>query len=101
MGFCRNIFGFVVVFVLVWGLASARTHIVRLDINSNPSIFPSHEHWYVSNVVVVKGLITDEKKLGVVKDDTLIHVYNTVFHGLSINLTPEQVEKLDMTHGVL
>lgn len=101
MGICRNIFGFVAVFVLVWGLASARTYIVRVDIDSKPTIFPSHEHWYVSKVAAVKGLITDEKKLGAVKDDVLIHVYNTVFHGFSTNLTAEQAEKLDMSHGVL
>ena len=31
----------------------------------------------------------------------LIHVYNTVFHGFSTNITLEQAEKLNMSHGVL
>ncbi|XP_057871600.2 subtilisin-like protease SBT1.5 [Cryptomeria japonica] len=107
MGFCRNLFIFAAMFVLLWGfgLGESWTYIVRVEEESKPSVFISHENWYKAKVATVKGLIAketeNEESLAAVQDDILIHVYKTVFHGFSAKLTKEEAEELDKSHGVL
>ncbi|XP_043714454.1 subtilisin-like protease SBT1.6 [Telopea speciosissima] len=52
-----------------------KTFIFRVDEQSKPSIFPSHYHWYSS-------AFADPVQI--------LHVYDTVFHGFSATVTPNQ-----------
>lgn len=108
MAFCRNLFIFAAMFVLLWGFGLAGeswTYIVRVEGDSVPSVFTTQENWYKAKVATVKGLIAMETEgkegLASFEDDILIHVYKTVFHGFSAKLTKEEAEKLDKSHGVL
>ncbi|RXH87632.1 hypothetical protein DVH24_034532 [Malus domestica] len=52
-----------------------KTFIFRVDRHSKPSIFPTHYHWYASEFA---------------DPPQILHVYDTVFHGFSASLTPDQ-----------
>ncbi|XP_042494602.1 subtilisin-like protease SBT1.6 [Macadamia integrifolia] len=52
-----------------------KTFIFRVDEQSKPSIFSSHYHWYSSAFA---------------EPVQILHVYDTVFHGFSATLTPNQ-----------
>lgn len=83
------------------GSDGRKTFIVRVDGNSKPSVFPTHEHWYRSTVAaaVKAALITES---GTHMDaDLLLHVYNTVLHGFSARLTDEEAARMEKTPGVL
>ncbi|KAL6525991.1 hypothetical protein OROHE_015515 [Orobanche hederae] len=54
---------------------SAKTYIIRVDRSSKPSIFPTHYHWYSAEFA---------------EPTTILHIYDTVFHGFSAVLTPTQ-----------
>uniref|UniRef100_A0A2P2P146 Subtilisin-like protease SBT1.6 n=1 Tax=Rhizophora mucronata TaxID=61149 RepID=A0A2P2P146_RHIMU len=78
------------VFSLFSGTLSAdrtvKTFIFRVDSESKPSIFPTHYHWYSSEFV-------DPLQI--------LHIYDTVFHGFSATLTPEQAHSLSDHPSVL
>ncbi|XP_041010158.1 subtilisin-like protease SBT1.6 [Juglans microcarpa x Juglans regia] len=65
---------------------SARTFIFRVDSHSKPSIFPTHYHWYASE-------FADAPRI--------LHVYDTVFHGFSATLTPDEANSLGQHPSVL
>lgn len=52
-----------------------KTLIFRIDGHSKPSIFPTHYHWYTSEFA---------------NPVHIFHVYDTLFHGFSAVLTPDQ-----------
>ncbi|KAL2531673.1 Subtilisin-like protease SBT1.6 [Abeliophyllum distichum] len=54
---------------------TAKTYIIRVDRESKPSIYPTHYHWYTSEFS---------------EPTSILHVYDTVFHGFSASLTPSQ-----------
>lgn len=54
---------------------TVKTYIFRVDSQSKPSIFPTHYHWYTSELA---------------DPLTILHVYDTAFHGFSATLTPSQ-----------
>lgn len=54
---------------------TARTYIVRVDSSLRPSIFPTYYHWYTAEFTAPA---------------TILHVYDTVFHGFSAVLTQFQ-----------
>ncbi|KAG8368094.1 hypothetical protein BUALT_Bualt15G0009500 [Buddleja alternifolia] len=54
---------------------TAKTYIIRVDSFSKPSVFPTHFHWYTAEFT---------------EPATILHVYDTVFHGFSAVLTPYQ-----------
>ncbi|KAL2468491.1 Subtilisin-like protease SBT1.6 [Forsythia ovata] len=54
---------------------TAKTYIIRVDSESKPSIYPTHYHWYTSEFS---------------EPTSILHVYDTVFHGFSASLTPSQ-----------
>ncbi|KAH6832995.1 subtilisin-like serine protease 2 [Perilla frutescens var. hirtella] len=58
---------------------TARTYIVRVDSSSKPSVFPTHFHWYTAEFT---------------EPATILHVYDTVFHGFSAVLTPFQASSV-------
>ncbi|KAJ4964041.1 hypothetical protein NE237_023980 [Protea cynaroides] len=60
---------------LSYSTNTIKTYIFRVDESSKPSIFPSHYHWYSSAFA---------------NPVQILHVYDTVFHGFSATLTPDQ-----------
>ncbi|KAM1650842.1 hypothetical protein FF1_003478 [Malus domestica] len=63
-----------------------KTFIFRVDRHSKPSIFPTHYHWYASEFA---------------DPPQILHVYDTVFHGFSASLTPDQVSAISDHPSVL
>ncbi|KAF3506283.1 hypothetical protein F2Q69_00003393 [Brassica cretica] len=57
------------------------TYIVHVDHEAKPSIFPTHRHWYTSSLASLTST------------PSIIHTYDTVFHGFSARLTAQ-----DATH---
>ncbi|KAK9287129.1 hypothetical protein L1049_015540 [Liquidambar formosana] len=65
---------------------TVKTFIFRVDSHSKPSIFPTHYHWYSSE-------FADPVQI--------LHVYDTVFHGFSASLTPDQAASVVQHPSVL
>ncbi|KAL6270811.1 hypothetical protein ACE6H2_027722 [Prunus campanulata] len=63
-----------------------KTFLFRVDSHSKPSIFPTHYHWYASEFA---------------DPPQILHVYDTVFHGFSASLTPDQVASISSHPSVL
>ncbi|RXH86466.1 hypothetical protein DVH24_017519 [Malus domestica] len=61
-----------------------KTFIFRIDRHSKPSIFPTHYHWYTFEFADLPQIL---------------HVYDTVFHGFSVSLTPDQVSAISDHHS--
>ncbi|KAL2329068.1 hypothetical protein Fmac_022495 [Flemingia macrophylla] len=70
----------------VSGEEAWKTFIIRVDSESKPSVFPTHLHWYTSEFA---------------QENTILHVYDTVFHGFSALLTPNQAHALRSHPSVL
>ncbi|KAG2400898.1 Subtilisin-like protease [Vigna angularis] len=81
---------FVILFSLLFKVTAdyhpSKTFIFRIDSESKPSVFPTHYHWYTSHFV---------------HPTRLLHLYDTVFHGFSALLTPQQVSSLSQHPSVL
>lgn len=97
-----SIFPIVIVLTLTLTLASSsdeslatdkKTYILRIDHQSKPSIFPTHTHWYSS-------LLASEPTADT-KENGLLHIYDTVFHGFSAVLTPGRATQLSHHPSVL
>ncbi|KAJ0007296.1 hypothetical protein Pint_29338 [Pistacia integerrima] len=56
-----------------------KTYIVKVHYDAKPSIFPTHKHWYESSLS---------------SSTSLIHTYDTVFHGFSARLTSSEAQQL-------
>lgn len=56
------------------------TYIVHVDHEAKPSIFPTHRHWYTSSLTSTSS--------------SIIHTYDTVFHGFSARLTAQEATQL-------
>ncbi|KAH7653278.1 Tripeptidyl-peptidase II protein [Dioscorea alata] len=65
-----------------------KTYIFRVDRESKPSIFPSHAHWYASAEMSGDAL-------------SVLHVYDTVFHGFSASLPPSRADELRSHPAIL
>lgn len=68
------------------GDQTLKTFIFRVDSHSKPSIFPTHYHWYTTEFA---------------DPPQLLHVYDTVFHGFSAVLSPDQVATISRHPSVL
>jgi len=80
-----------IILVLVLVTASAweeekKTYIVQVQHDAKPSIFPTNRHWY-------------ESSLG--EGSSIIHTYETVFHGFSATLSDAEVENLESLSHVI
>ncbi|KAK7285688.1 hypothetical protein RJT34_20466 [Clitoria ternatea] len=62
------------------------TFIVQVEHDTKPSIFPTHRHWYESSLS---------------SSSSIIHTYQTVFHGFSAKLTPSEAQKLQALSHVI
>lgn len=69
-----------------------KTYVVHVQHDAKPSVFPTHTHWYLSSLSLL-----DENTFS----PSLIHSYNTVFHGFSTQLLPSQARKLESSPGVI
>ncbi|KAF6146687.1 hypothetical protein GIB67_008973 [Kingdonia uniflora] len=67
------------------------TYIVQVQHDAKPSIFPTHTHWYTSTLNSLSELTNPQ----------ILHVYDTVFNGFSVKLSPLQASKLETLSGVL
>ncbi|XP_010696462.3 subtilisin-like protease SBT1.5 [Beta vulgaris subsp. vulgaris] len=69
-----------------------QTYIISIQNNLKPSTFSNVEEWYKSIV----------RKTNSNPDDSLLHVYKTVFHGFSARLRPDQADSVkaqpEVTH---
>ncbi|XP_015866916.3 subtilisin-like protease SBT1.6 [Ziziphus jujuba] len=63
-----------------------KTFIFRVDSHSKPSVFPTHYHWYTTEFA---------------DPPQILHVYDTVFHGFSATLNPDQVAAITKHPSVL
>ncbi|KAL5755467.1 hypothetical protein ACOSQ2_020213 [Xanthoceras sorbifolium] len=70
-----------------------KTFIVQVQYDAKPSIFPTHRHWYDSSL---SSLPTTAAAAA-----TVIHTYDTVFHGFSAKLTPSQLHHLKTLPHIL
>ncbi|KAK7409764.1 hypothetical protein VNO78_00060 [Psophocarpus tetragonolobus] len=64
----------------------SKTFIFRIDEESKPSVFPTHYQWYASEFA---------------DQSSILHLYDTVFHGFSAVVTQEQVARLGQHPSVL
>ncbi|XP_047320005.1 subtilisin-like protease SBT1.6 [Impatiens glandulifera] len=65
---------------------TTKTYIIRIDRFAKPSIFPTHYHWYTSE-------FTDSL--------SILHLYDTVFHGFSASLTKSNLDSILQHPSVL
>ncbi|KAL9296329.1 hypothetical protein ACSQ67_022225 [Phaseolus vulgaris] len=84
--FAFSIVFFFVLFHSVISDEASKTFIFRVDSQSKPSVFPTHYHWYTSEFA---------------QQTHILHVYNTVFHGFSALLTPQQVASISQHPSIL
>ncbi|XP_020213572.1 subtilisin-like protease SBT1.5 [Cajanus cajan] len=63
-----------------------QTFIVQVQQEAKPSIFPTHRHWYESS-------LPDKA--------SIIHTYQTVFHGFSATLSHAEAQKLQSLSHVI
>ncbi|KAG6780593.1 hypothetical protein POTOM_013459 [Populus tomentosa] len=61
-----------------------RTFIVQVQHDTKPSIFPTHQHWYISSLSSISPGTTPR----------LLHTYDTVFHGFSAKISLAEALKL-------
>ncbi|XP_010465317.1 PREDICTED: subtilisin-like protease SBT1.5 isoform X3 [Camelina sativa] len=59
------------------------TYIIHVDHEAKPSIFPTHRHWYTSSLTSLTSTTP-----------SIIHTYDTVFHGFSARLTSQDAAQL-------
>ncbi|GAU31979.1 hypothetical protein TSUD_359240 [Trifolium subterraneum] len=67
-----------------------QTFIIQIQHESKPSIFPSHKNWYESSL---SSITTSQ--------NTIIHTYDTVFHGFSAKLTQQEAKNLELLSHVI
>ncbi|VVB10297.1 unnamed protein product [Arabis nemorensis] len=67
-------------------LTEKKTFIFRIDSGLKPSVFSTHYHWYSSEFT---------------EGPRILHLYDTVFHGFSATVTPDDAEILRNHPAVL
>ncbi|KAL9304230.1 hypothetical protein ACSQ67_021493 [Phaseolus vulgaris] len=66
-----------------------KTFIVQVHHQTKPSVFPTHRHWYQSSLASISNTAS------------VIHTYDTVFHGFSAKLSPSEAQKLQALSHVI
>ncbi|XP_027337902.1 subtilisin-like protease SBT1.5 [Abrus precatorius] len=67
-----------------------KTFIIQVKQEEKPSIFPTHKHWYESSLSSIST-----------STNTIIHTYDTVFHGFSVKLSPLEAQNLQTLSHVI
>ncbi|KAL2551943.1 subtilisin-like protease SBT1.5 [Forsythia ovata] len=84
--------------VIVIALADAKKHrktfIIRIERDAKPSIFPTHKHWYESTLRSLSTIAIDGKLSDSTDVSSVIHTYETVFHGFSSKLSTSEAHKI-------
>ncbi|CAI9102294.1 OLC1v1000537C1 [Oldenlandia corymbosa var. corymbosa] len=76
-----------------------RTYIFRVDSSFiKPSVFPTHHHWYASEFFTTT---TPTASSSSSSSDSILHVYENVFHGFSASLTPAQAAEFRQHPAIL
>ncbi|KAK4774328.1 hypothetical protein SAY86_009263 [Trapa natans] len=73
--------------------STLRTYIIRVDSESKPSVFVSHQHWYASLLVTHDSVPGSAARI--------LHTYDTVFHGFSASLSASELDSLRCHPSVL
>lgn len=73
-----------------------RTYIVQMDKSAMPNSFTNHLDWYSSKV---KSVLLEPENEG--DEDRIIYNYQTAFHGVAVQLSQEEVERLEEEDGVV
>ncbi|KZV21566.1 subtilisin-like protease-like [Dorcoceras hygrometricum] len=83
---------------------SRSTFIVRVQHDMKPYAFSDVQQWYKATLTsVTSNPLNSEKPESTHTDKSqdLLHVYRTVFHGFSAQLTPQQAQELRKRPGIL
>lgn len=72
------------------------TYIVQMDKSAMPNSFTNHLDWYSSKV---KSVLLEPENEG--DEDRIIYNYQTAFHGVAVQLSQEEAERLEEEDGVV
>lgn len=72
------------------------TYIVQMDKSAMPNSFTNHLDWYSSKV---KSVLVEPENEG--DEDRIIYNYQTAFHGVAVQLSQEEAERLEEEDGVV
>lgn len=74
-----------------------KTYIVQMDKSAKPTSFSTHLQWYSSklNSVIMSKTQTQND------EDRIIYSYENAFHGVAVQLTEEEAERLEEEDGVV
>ncbi|PIA63454.1 hypothetical protein AQUCO_00201061v1, partial [Aquilegia coerulea] len=75
----------------------SQKYIIRVRNDLKPSIFSDVEHWYRSTLRSLSSSLEFQR----FEETDIVHVYKTVFHGFSAELTPQQAKLIKTRQEVL
>lgn len=92
MGSVTNLCLFTILVLLQFlnNVVAKQTYIVHMKHDKKPEIFETHHDWYSSSLQSVSD-----------SSDTLLYTYTTAYHGFAASLSPEEVELLRQSEGVI
>ncbi|KAL2462391.1 Subtilase family protein [Forsythia ovata] len=100
-----SLFCTLLLIVIVFALADAeiqrKTFIIRVQRDAKPSIFPTHKHWYESTLRSLSTTAIDDKLSDSPDVSSVIHTYETVFHGFSAKLSTSEAQKIQSLSGIV
>ncbi|KAL2462487.1 Subtilase family protein [Forsythia ovata] len=100
-----SLFCTLLLIVIVFALADAeiqrKTFIIRVQRDAKPSIFPTHKHWYESTLRSLSTTAIDDKLSDSTDVSSVIHTYETVFHGFSAKLSTSEAQKIESLSGIV
>ncbi|KAF3951276.1 hypothetical protein ACB098_10G161000 [Castanea mollissima] len=73
-----------------------KTYIVQMDKSAMPNSFTNHLDWYSSKV---KSVLLEPENEG--DEDRIMYNYQTAFHGVAVQLSQEEAERLEEEDGVV
>ncbi|KAL2539060.1 Subtilase family protein [Abeliophyllum distichum] len=91
----------VIVIVLADAEIHRKTFIIRVERDAKPSIFPTHKHWYESTLRSLSTTAIDGKLSDSTDVSSVIHTYETVFHGFSAKLSTSEAQKIESLSGIV
>ncbi|GMY16944.1 subtilisin-like protease SBT1.5 [Fagus crenata] len=93
-----QLLGFTVLLSLISIVScNTQTFIVRVQNDLKPKHHSNHKAWYKSTLKTLSPSTNAQTQ----HNHDLLHVYNTVFHGFSAKLTPQQAEALKTQPEIL